>query len=292
MATDGRRSKAETRLLAVFALLSLGAVGLGALICAGSGVTAATWGRNLAAWAVGGALATALAMLAPPRAAVIALPVALLGVGATLFAPGQDGVHRWVALGPVYVNVAMLLLPAAAIGFASETRGRGWPWAVAFALLALLVWQPDASQATAWALVMILVAAREDGGRTVKALLMAGAAVMAAMAWARPDPLAPVAEVEEVFRLGWEVSPALAITAAVLLAACALTPLTFSRWSAGAARIAGAALSLMLVTWAVMPALGDFPAPLVGVGMSPVVGAWLGVGLLAARWRAPPVTNP
>ena len=139
---------------------------------------------------------------------------------------------------------------------------------------------------------MILVAAREDSGRAVKALLMAGAAVMAAMAWARPDPLAPVAEVEDIFRLGWEVSPALAIAAAVLLAACALAPLASGRSSEGPARVAGAALSLLLVTWAVMPALGDFPAPLVGVGMSPIVGAWLGVGLLAARLRAPPVTNP
>ena len=35
-----------------------------------------------------------------------------------------------------------------------------------------------------------------------------------------------------------------------------------------------------------MPFLGAFPAPLLGLGMSPIIGAWLGVGLLAGlRWN-------
>ena len=36
-----------------------------------------------------------------------------------------------------------------------------------------------------------------------------------------------------------------------------------------------------------MPMFGAFPVPWVGMGMSPIVGGWLGVGLLAAamRWR-------
>ena len=34
------------------------------------------------------------------------------------------------------------------------------------------------------------------------------------------------------------------------------------------------------------PAVGAFPVPLVGMGPSPILGAWLGVGLLAAAARA------
>ncbi|WP_224761020.1 hypothetical protein [Brevundimonas aurantiaca] len=51
----------SVRLMAVFGLASLAAVGLGAAVCALSGVSAASWGRNLAAWLVGAVIAAALA---------------------------------------------------------------------------------------------------------------------------------------------------------------------------------------------------------------------------------------
>jgi hypothetical protein len=39
---------------------------------------------------------------------------------------------------------------------------------------------------------------------------------------------------------------------------------------------------------ALAPAFGAFPVPLVGIGMSPVVGFWLGAGALAAARRSNP----
>ena len=38
----------------------------------------------------------------------------------------------------------------------------------------------------------------------------------------------------------------------------------------------------LLLGAAAGPALGHFPTPLVGLGLSPILGAWLGVGLLCA----------
>ena len=46
--------------------------------------------------------------------------------------------------------------------------------------------------------------------------------------------------------------------------------------------MAGRALAVLLLGAAVGPALGHFPTPLVGLGLSPILGAWLGVGLLCA----------
>lgn len=47
-------------------------------------------------------------------------------------------------------------------------------------------------------------------------------------------------------------------------------------------RRAAVALTVLLSGWIVAPALGAFPVPLVGVGLSPILGVWLGVGLLAS----------
>ena len=53
-----------------------------------------------------------------------------------------------------------------------------------------------------------------------------------------------------------------------------------------AVSVAATCVAACLLLWAVAPWLGAYPVPLAGIGMSPIVGAWLGVGLLAGLIRA------
>jgi cell division protein FtsW (lipid II flippase) len=278
----------SVRLMAVFGLASLAAVGLGAAVCALSGVSAASWGRNLAAWLVGAVIAAALAAagrrVVSPEAALTVAGLAVTGLAASFFNPAQEGVHRWIDAGPLHVNIAMVVLPSLSVVLAAAEDRRAI-WGAAVAALILLVAQPDASQTTTLAAVLILVAAFSAPGRGVKAALILFAGVAAAAAWMRPDPLQPVAEVEEIVGLAFQVSPLIGSLALILLAAFAAVPATLTRPDARL-KLAGAALSLCLAAWAVTPLFGAFPVPLVGVGMSPILGAWLGVGLLAAATRA------
>jgi len=46
-------------------------------------------------------------------------------------------------------------------------------------------------------------------------------------------------------------------------------------------RTAAHALSAYLLLTMIAPAIGAFPVPLMGMGMSPIIGSWLGVGCLA-----------
>lgn len=278
----------SARLMAGFGLASLAAVGLGAAVCALSGVSAASWGRNLAAWLVGAVFAAALAAagrrVVSPGAALTVAGLAVTGLAAGFFNPAQEGVHRWIEAGPLHVNIAMVVLPSLSVVLAAAEDRRAI-WGAAVAALILLVAQPDASQTTTLAAVLILVAAFRAPSRGVKAALILFAGVAAAAAWMRPDPLQPVAEVEEIVGLAFQVSPLIGSLALILLAAFAAVPATLTRPDARL-KLAGAALSLCLAAWAVTPLFGAFPVPLVGVGMSPILGAWLGVGLLAATARA------
>jgi hypothetical protein len=105
----------------------------------------------------------------------------------------------------------------------------------------------------------------------------------AVMAWLRPDPLAPVAEVEGIVGLAYALSPPIAVAAVVALGGAALAPMmTATRPERPAARTAALALGAYSVFSALAPLFGAFPVPLVGVGVSPVVGFWMGAGLLAA----------
>lgn len=280
-----RRAEGSARLLLLFGAASLGAVSVGALVCALSGVPAGLWVRNLAAWLVGGIVAAAVARIAGPRAVRVLPWIAAAALAATFLGPEQEGVRRWIAAGPLNMNVAMLVGPAAVVALAAAPRLDRWTWAAAFACLAILVLQPDASQATAFGLAMAFVASMRIERGTWRTAVAAGAILLAGAAWLRPDPLLPVPEVEEIIELARARSVFLAVAALALLAAAAVAPAWAVRGSQPEALPAGAALSVCLGLWAVTPFLGAYPVPLVGVGVSPVLGAWLGVGLLAGVMR-------
>jgi cell division protein FtsW (lipid II flippase) len=271
-------------LLAPFAAASLSAVLLGAWICAANGVPAHLWARNLVAWGVGALAGWGLARLRGRRESLIVVAVAALALAATLFDPGQLGVHRWLTLGPLSVNAALLTLPAAIVAL-GRMRDRLGSWAVAAAILAILVAQPDASQATAFGAALVWIAWRGDGAAGVRVAAAPVAAALAAAAWFRPDPLQPVPEVEQIVELAYRMAPPLAAAALVSQAAYSLVPALVLRRGRPDERLAAGALSLYLALSAVSPWLGAFPVPLVGLGLSSVLGAWLGVGLLAGLSR-------
>jgi len=269
------------RFLAGFALLSLATVAVGCAVAAAHGVSAGSWGRNLAAWGAGAAVAWLAAARASRLSGILlTAPVAL---ALTLLAPGQEGVHRWIDVGPVHVNAAATLLPAAVVALAT-LGDRGWAWLAAAAMLGLLVLQPDASQAAALGAGMMVALASLRAPALVRVGGAAATVLAAAAACMRPDALAPVPEVEGIIGLAWASWPVAAAVAVALLAATVLFPLRL----AGRGRPFTPALALAACcgVQALAPAFGAFPVPLVGIGMSPVLGFWLGAGALAAARRS------
>ena len=280
--THDSDARSGDRFLAGFALLSLATVAIGCVVAAVHGVPAGSWGRNLVAWGIGAAAAWAIARW--PSALPRILLMAPAGLVATLVNPGQEGVHRWIDIGPVHMNAAAVLLPAAVVALA-VLRDRRWRWMATAAMLALLVLQPDASQATAFGAGVIVVLASARGPVLLRASGVAATVLAVAMAWLRPDPLAPVPEVEEIIGLAWGWSPMAAIAAVALLAGAALWPLRIAVSAERRSITPALALAACFVAAAVTPAFGAFPVPLVGVGMSTILGFWLGAGALVAADR-------
>lgn len=275
------------RLLLVYGALSLATVGLGCVICALADVPASIWMRNLIAWGVGLAAAWGIATYAGKRTATVLLGLAAALVAASLFGPPQQGVHRWLAVGPLSVNLALLMLPMAVVAL-GWTRERVSSWGLALAVLGLLVVQPDASQATAFAGAMALIALRAPFSTPFRLGLAGVAAALAAISWLRPDPLAPVPEVEEIVALAWGLTPMLAVAAVVMIVATSLAPILGTRLRGAMPQGVAVPLTAYLLLTAGMTLFGAFPMPLLGIGMSPIVGFWLGVGLLAAQLRPAP----
>lgn len=284
---DSRTNALPVRLLLVPGLISLCAVGVGAWVCALSGFSAVVWGRNLGAWVVGGLVAV-LVQRGGLRFLAAFLPLAVVLLGCTLLGPAQSGVHRWIGVGPLSINAAMLILPAAVVPLSLFGRQKAWMWLAALACMVLLAAQPDRSQAAAFGAALTWIALGTIRHRALQVTVIAAVAIALGAAYAHPDPLVPVPEVEGILALADALSPALGALGLISLLAACLWPAAMT-WDADPEnRTMGEALSVYFLVAAVMPFVGAYPVPLLGVGVSPVLGVWLAIGAFAGVAGASP----
>lgn len=265
-----------------FAVLSFLTVTLGAFTLQQSGLSAGLWLRNPVAWLAGGLLCLGLTRVLRPSPWI--LLTALLLIALTFVSPGQNGVHRWLALGVIQVNAAALILPLV-LTAAQPKDGAQEPalWLIGMGLITiLLAWQPDRSQLVAFSVAALALVTLRFSPRSfllaILAIMFAGLVCV----W-RPDPLLPVPHVEGIISMAWAYAPPLAIAMTGCLAITALSPLWL--WPDKSRRPYALALSLYFLACALSWLFGAFPVPLAGYGISFVLGWWLGVTGLFAKSR-------
>ncbi|MGB3721954.1 MAG: hypothetical protein WA979_03945, partial [Pacificimonas sp.] len=110
------------RMRAAFALCSLVCILSLFPVYANGDVSLTGWGVSVAAWMSGIVIALFLPQLVARSDARIWLALISLLVALTLFTDGQQGVYRWLRLGPVSVNATMLLLPGLIVIASRQTR--------------------------------------------------------------------------------------------------------------------------------------------------------------------------
>ncbi|HEX6369243.1 MAG TPA: hypothetical protein VF006_09940 [Longimicrobium sp.] len=267
-----------------YLLAPVPALVVGVLTMRMSDVPAALWGQNLAAWAVGTLLCLGLwrtrSSSGRSRWFDFAAVLTLAALAATLLAPGVEGVHRWVPLGPVRLHAAAVLLPLLLVAMQGLSQARGW-WistGVAVGVALVLLLQPDAAQATAFAagcLVLLLPLAGRDPLRLTSLLSLP---LLAGLTWLRQDPLAPVPYVEGIIDLAAGLGAGWAVAAVLSLL---VLPLPFFLAGRRPGKHAGLALgTYVTVTLLAAFLTGNFPVPVMGYGVSPILGYLVGLGIL------------
>lgn len=262
------------RLVGAAAVLAAG--GLGAALLAALGAPARLVLVNLGATVVAALLLPLLALAARhawrrPTAALVAAAAALWATA--LWGADLEGVRRWARIGPLLFHVGFLVLP---LVLAVLSRA---PWAAGLVALAAVVGalaaQPDGGSALALAAG---AAALALGKRSRLSLAWAAiAGVGAVSAWLQPDPLAAVPFVEGVAALAVERGAATGLLAALALGLPWLLLALVARARAGAAAAGfwfGATLASLV---------GNFPTPIAGAGVTPILAYALTWALLAAR---------
>jgi len=220
-----------------------------------------------------------------------ALAAVLAGVllWVPLWVNALPGPERWLTVTGVRVYVASALLPALVLVVAraleSSAIALRWPWALPPAALWALSAQPDASQATAFALACALPLARASAGAGINTLVAATLAAGVAWAWWQPDPLLPVPYVEGVLDLARATGPAALLAA---LAALILPPLLLARQARASNDTALQSVAIYYVAIDVLAWRQLTPMPLLGFGAGPIAG----YALMAAAARRRPSRRP
>jgi cell division protein FtsW (lipid II flippase) len=275
--------------------LALGslAVALGAAFLWSVGALPGMITRNIAAYLLGLALGWAahrLAFLKHGAALLFALASAILGA-VLIFGVSVDGVRRWLELGPLAIQPALILAPLLLAIVASQ-EGRHWRIAI-LVPIALVAMQPDAATMLGLAVGTVALMAGASGlsrrGWTVRRAMIAGAALglaVAALLVAGIRTPPPVAFVEGTATLAIVSGPMagmLHFLAIALMAAALL----------GRPEPVGLALAAYFIVAALAAVFWAFPMPVAGAGPSHLVGFGVAVAWLAtARREARAISSP
>ncbi len=264
-------------------LFPLPALAVGILVMRASGVPATAWGQNLVAYVIGIVLCFILARPRSSRRGEAAFPIAgVLALGllaATWLDPGVQDVHRWLRLGPVRLHAGALVLPVVLATLTGLERAgrRHVSTLLSIATALLLVLQPDAAQATAFAAGAVILLLPRNRADVHAWLRLVPLLALAGLSWLRRDPLAPVPHVEGIVGLAMELGTG---WGAAAVASLLLLPAPFfAARRVGDGRI-GLALGTYVLVTIVAPTLGWFPVPVLGQGASPIIGYLMAIGLL------------
>jgi hypothetical protein len=212
-------------------------------------------------------------------AAVMAFGACLLATA--LFGASADGAARWIRIGPLGVQVSLVLLPFLIVAFARHQGAVGAAGiAVAAAALAL---QPDRAMSGVLAFSMAVLAIARPG-RAVLASLVAAIAGCA-VALARPDTNPAVPYVDRILYTSFDVH-ILAGAAVVLGSMLLLVPAILGLGGDPERRHVHLLFGSIWLGCVVAAALGNYPTPVVGYGGSAILGYLLSLSVLPKESRA------
>jgi cell division protein FtsW (lipid II flippase) len=203
----------------------------------------------------------------------IIVPVFLVG---TFAGPAVEDVHRWIALGPIKLHAAMLVLPLFATQMYRQDKRI---IAVAVTVLAIVVaLQPDCASASALFLASFCWYCFVQGRWQLATLFISGAALVSTMLTA--DTLPPVRFVEDVIgEAALFHSGIAALLVATILVAIAGPPYVVWRSRIGQ-KAPFTAWSACLAGYFLASLVGPYPVPLLGYGVSSILGFGLALALL------------
>jgi cell division protein FtsW (lipid II flippase) len=260
-------------------LLMFPAILIGTFAMVSNGVATSIWLQNILIWLLGTVLGSIYSIrnkekrLSKGNLFQTVVIIALLAF--PFLFNGSDGVHRWLTFGPINVYIASIILPLLIIQLWKLALNNIYTIGFYFITLMILLFHPDAGQLTAFACATTIILWKKISDGMMKFLSLIFNFAFVIMSWVFLDDLAPVPYVEDIIFLVADLGIVwfvLGILSLLLL----LSPFFFY----GKKNIISLTLGVYFLMAMIVTLFGNFPLPIMGYGISPIIGYFFAISWL------------
>ncbi|WAA08817.1 hypothetical protein [Fervidibacillus albus] len=259
-------------------LIPLPSIIIGSFAMYMNGVSTVIWIQNVFASIIAVLFSEFVLRKSKMIGSIYSIPLVILLLLFTFSHPGLEGVHRWISIGPIRFYVASIVLPLLMIGLWEISKKSNWktPMIITMGVALLLAFQPDASQATAFIISMAIILFNKISKRAHRLSVLGLFSFIIILSWQYLDHLPPVPYVEEIVKMvanmgvGWFVLGIISL---------GILPLPFF-FPPQHARLPSIGLGVYFIIVLISTLFGNFPVPIMGYGISPIIGYFVAIAWL------------
>lgn len=261
-------------------IIALPSVVIGAVAMYLNKISIGIWSQNIVALIISGSISY-LFLKEKPKLSKrnsfgFIVPITIILLFLTFLDSGLDGVHRWVSIGPIKLNVASIMLPILIIELWRILKVLNWWYSMIITILVsiLLALQPDASQTTGFIFPMIILLLSKANKSVIRYSIISLISVIPIISWIFIDSLPPIDYVEEIVLM---VKTLGIVWFMIGIGSLALLPLPFIIFPSKNYRLISMCLGLYFIIILISTLFGNFPVPLMGYGISPIIGYFIAI---------------
>lgn len=203
--------------------------------------------------------------------------VCILILCSTFISAGIENIHRWISIGPLRLNVAFIFLPILLISINKliEIDKQNISYICMIAVVIILLLQPDASMTTAFSGALIPIICSNYKSKVNAGIVLSILFIFVVISWLNLDSLPAVSYVENIIILakesGWIYLLFSVFSFFIMLVPFAIINIQKSNI------VISMSLGSFFIIVILCTIFGNFPVPLMGYGISPIIGYMLAV---------------
>ncbi|MBK6265255.1 hypothetical protein JKA74_09405 [Marivirga sp. S37H4] len=202
----------------------------------------------------------------------IVLAVSIILLLGTFYDSGIMNVHRWINFNSLQINIGLIVSPLILIQISRITNRT---IAITFSAITTIIFllQPDASLVSAFSISICVFLFRKYKATLINISFLFFSLCMIGYSWYNLDNLEPVGYVENIINLTKEISLALFFSSMISLLLL-MFPFIYSYSKKDDLSIS---LGIYFFILLLATFIGHFPVMLMGYGISPVIGYFIGL---------------
>jgi cell division protein FtsW (lipid II flippase) len=261
-------------------IITIPSIAIGALTMSHNKVSIFIWAQNIACLVLLGLISYFVVSnkfnIRTSKFYGISILISVLFIILTFMSPSMNGVHRWVSIEIIRFNVSMIVLPITIIALwkLSQIKSLWLAIVATITISILLLIQPDASQLTGFAIPMIVMLCSKTDKKLLRSFIVGILSPLIILSWVFLDNLEAVSYVERIVSLLANMG---LIWLALGIISLVILPIPFILFPPKNLKLPSICVGLYFIIIIISTFFGNFPVPLMGYGISPIIGYFIAI---------------